>query len=164
MIDLSNYNILEIYLLFFYNIFTNKNNIDLIIGVIYITIHFIYVLLLTLVVLISSNILHLFMMIIIITINVLLVLFCRTCPLMLLELKYLNIYALKSFLKLFKNPRIKQTNKKKPNSKLNSKSNSKYLSKYIPFRLDELTLESLLFVSLIYIIKMMSLMIHHTYY
>ena len=97
MIDLSNYNILEIYLLFFYNIFTNKNNIDLIIGVIYITIHFIYVLLLTLVVLISSNILHLFMMIIIITINVLLVLFCRTCPLMLLELKYLNIYALKSF-------------------------------------------------------------------
>ena len=164
MIDLSNYNILEIYLLFFYNIFTNKNNIDLIIGVIYITIHFIYVLLLTLVVLISSNILHLFMMIIIITINVLLVLFCRTCPLMLLELKYLNIYALKSFLKLFKNTRIKQLNKKKPNSKLNSKSNSKYLSKYIPFRLDELTLESLLFVSLIYIIKMMSLMIHHTYY
>jgi len=160
MIDLSNYNILEIYLLFFYNIFTNKNNIDLIIGVIYITIHFIYVLLLTLVVLISSNILHLFMMIIIITINVLLVLFCRTCPLMLLELKYLNIYALKSFLKLFKNPRIKQTNKKKPNSK----SKSKYLSKYIPFILDELTLESLLFVSLIYIIKMMSLMIHHTYY
>jgi hypothetical protein len=160
MIDLSNYNILEIYLLFFYNIFTNKNNIDLIIGVIYITIHFIYVLLLTLVVLISSNILHLFMMIIIITINVLLVLFCRTCPLMLLELKYLNIYALKSFLKLFKNTRIKQLNKKKPNSK----SNSKYLSKYIPFRLDELTLESLLFVSLIYIIKIMCLMIHHTYY
>lgn len=156
MIDLSNYNILEIYLLFFYNIFTNKNNIDLIIGVIYITIHFIYVLLLTGVVLISSNILHLFMMIIIITINVLLVLFCRTCPLMLLELKYLNIYALKSFFKLFKKPRIKHSNKKK--------TKPKYLSKYIPFILDELTLESLLLVSLIYIIKMMYLMIHHTYY
>lgn len=101
MLDLSNYNILEIYLLFFYS-FVNKVNTDLIVGVFYITIHFIYVVLLCLVVLLNTNILHLFIMIIIITINVSLVIFCRTCPLMLLELKYLNIYALKSFFKLFK--------------------------------------------------------------
>jgi len=152
MLDLSNYNILEIYLLFFYSFFVNKVNTDLIIGVFYITIHFIYVVLLCLVVLLNTNILHLFIMIIIITINVSLVIFCRTCPLMLLELKYLNIYALKSFFKLFK---------LKKKSKRTEKQKTKHLSKYLSIRLDELTLESLLLLSLIYIIKMMVLMIFY---
>ena len=148
MIDLSKYNILEIYSLFFYNFFVNKINIDLIIGVFYTTIHFIYVVLICLVVLLNTNILHLFMMLIIITINVTLVIFCHTCPLMLLELKYLNIYALKSFFKLF--------GKKK---KSKDKRIKKHLSKHLSFSLDELTLESLLLLSLFYIIKIMILMI-----
>jgi len=152
MLDLSNYNILEIYLLFFYSFFVNKLNTDLIIGVFYITIHFIYVVLLCLVVLLNTNILHLFIMIIIITINVSLVIFCRTCPLMLLEIKYLNIYALKSFLKLFNLKR---------KSKRIEKQKTKHLSKYLSIRLDEHTLESLLLLSLIYIIKMMILMIFY---
>ena len=151
MIDVSKCNTLEIYFLFFYNLIVNKINTDLIMGVSYITIHFMYVLLLLLVVLINTNILHLFTILIIITINVMLVLFCRTCPLMLLEQKYLNTNALKTLLKL-----INYTKKHK-NTK-NTKT--KHLSKYLSITLDECTLESLLLLSLIYIIKMMILMIY----
>ena len=147
MIDLTNYNILQIYLLFITNILQGVFNKDLFLGIMYITIHCIYALLIVYSAFINVNIIHLFMIVIIIIINVISILFLRTCPLFLLEKKYLNTSALNSFLKIFK-------------QKVGFTKRKKHLSKYLSFHLDELTLEYLLVISLIYIIKILFLMVY----
>ena len=151
MLDLKKHNILEIYSLFFQNIFQCKINKDLCLGVFYITIHIIYVILVLYNVFFTFNFVNTFILIIIVYLNALTVFLLRTCPIILLEKHYTNTTCLKSifFLK-------KDDEKKKDKDKDKDKKN-KVLSKYLDYDLDEFTLQGVLTLGLILVIKILIL-------
>lgn len=144
MIDLSDSNIFEIYYLFFKKLMNLTFKRDLIIGVGYMTIHIIYVFM-ALTIILSNNIFHLFIGIILVFINILSIYLIRTCPLIILEKKYLNISCVNSCFNVLRKKDKHTTSKKK----------SKHFSKYLDFQLDELTLEGLLLFYLAISIKLM---------
>lgn len=144
MIDLSDSNIFEIYYLFFKKLMNLTFKRDLIIGVGYMTIHIIYVFM-ALTIILSNNIFHLFIGIILVFINILSIYLIRTCPLIILEKKYLNISCVNSCFNVLRKKDKHTTPTKK----------SKHFSKYLDFQLDEITLEGLLLFYLAISIKLM---------
>ena len=144
MIDLSDSNVFEIYCLFFKKLMSLTFIRDLIIGVGYMTIHVIYVLMIITIIL-SNNIFHLFIGSILVFINILSIYLIRTCPLIILEKKYLNISFVNACFNLLWKKNKHTTPKKK----------QKHFSKYLKFQLDELTLEGLFLFYLAISIKMM---------
>ena len=152
MIDLSDSNIFEIYYLFFKKLMSLTFQKDLIIGVGYMTVHVIYVCM-ALTIVLSNNIFHLFIGIILVFINILSIYLIRTCPLIILEKKYLNV----SFVNSCFNVLWKKDKRKNPKKK------SKHFSKYLNFQLDELTLEGLFLFYLAISIKMMICIFYTSY-
>jgi hypothetical protein len=150
MFDLKKYNILEIYSLFFQNIFKCKFNKDLCLGVFYMTIHSIYVTLVIYNSLFTFNFVNTCILIIIIYLNAITVFLIRTCPLLLLEKHYTNTTCLNSILLNKKNDKEKKEKKKK-----------KILSKYLDYELDEFTLQGLLTLGIILVMKIMIMFIFY---
>jgi hypothetical protein len=150
MIDLSNNNVFEIYFLFFKNLMNLHFQRDLIIGVGYMTLHVIYVFM-ALTIMLSNNIIHLFIGSILVFINILSIYLIRTCPLLLLEKKYLNISFANSCFNVIRKKDINVM--KKP----------KHFSKYLKFQLDEFTLEWLFLFYLAISIKMMICILYKSY-
>lgn len=151
MLDLKNYNLLSIYSLFFQNICQGKLNIDLYLGVFYITIHIIYITLIVYNILFTTNIINICILLIIIFLNFYAVFLLRTCPIILLEKKYINTTYFKV---LFYNEKENEENEEKENKK---KEKIKVISKYLDYYLDEITLQGLITSGIIISIKLLIL-------
>jgi hypothetical protein len=149
MLDLKNYNLLSMYSLFFQNICQGKLNIDLYLGVFYITIHVIYITLIVYNILFITNIINTFILLIIIFLNFYAVFLLKTCPIILLEKKYINTTYLKI---LFYN---EKENEEKENEE--KKEKIKVISKYLDYYLDEITLQGLITSGIIISIKLLIL-------
>ena len=161
MLDLKKYNLLEIYSLFFQNICQCKINMDLYLGVFYITIHIIYITLIIYNVIFTHNLTHTCLLLVIIYVNFLIVFLLKTCPIVLLEKKYINTTHLKS---LFfskkenkKEKEIKDENKKEEKKEKRKKNNK--FSKYLDYELDEITLQGLVTAGLIISVKLLTIFI-----
>jgi hypothetical protein len=148
MIDLKNHNLLSMYSLLFQNIYQGKVNIDLYLGVFYITIHVIYITLIVYNILFTTNITNTFILLIIIFMNFYAVFLLKTCPIILLEKKYINTTYLKV---IFYN---EKENEEKENEK---KEKIKVISKYLDYYLDEITLQGLITSGIIISIKLLIL-------
>ena len=153
MLDLKKHNILEIYSLFFQNIFHCKFNKDLYLGVFYMTIHSIYVTLLIYISFFTFNFVNTCILIIIIYLNAITVFLIRACPLLLLEKHYTNTTCLNSILLNKKNDEDKKYKKDKKRKKI--------LSKYLDYELDEFTLQGLLTLGVILVMKIMIMFIFY---
>lgn len=153
MLDLKNYNLLSMYSLFFQNICQGKLNIDLYLGVFYITIHIIYITLIVYNILFTTNIINIFILLIIIFLNFYAVFLLKTCPIILLEKKYINTTYLKV---LFYN---EKENEEKENEEIKDKKKekTKVISKYLDYYLDEITLQGLITSGIIISIKLLIL-------
>ena len=129
MLDLKNKTI--------FDLFNNNISFDLIIG----TIHIIIAILIIITPLICSNIYYLFIMVILSFLNIVSILYVKTCPLFVLEYKYLNT----TFIKLFFN-----------SFQVKSITKNRYLTKYLKFKqLDEVSLEFFIIISSIITIKIL---------
>jgi hypothetical protein len=147
MLDLKNYSIIEIYSLFFKNIFRGEMNIDLYLGVFYITIHIIYMILLLYLLIFNYNFIYNCVLFVIVYVNVIFILLLRTCPLVLVEKKYLNTYCLKTIFFPKKN-----SNKENKDKKENKK---KVFSKYLDYTLDETSLQGISTLNMLICIKIL---------
>jgi hypothetical protein len=147
MLDLKKYSIIEIYSLFFENICQCKMSKDLCLGVFYMTIHIVYIIAIIYNLFFMHNIIYTFILLVIIYMNSLIVFLLRTCPIVLLEKKYINTTCLKT---LFFS--VKYENKKDKKDK-----KDKVLSTYLDYGLDEFTLQGLTTVGLIVAIKLLIL-------
>lgn len=153
MIDLSNYNISEIYLYFFKN--ATSFNLNLYKGVFYITLHMLYGLLILLSLLFLTNINYLFIVFIIICVNCFVIYKFRRCPLAELERYHINFSSIdtifNSFYKFFNiNIQDKNTIKNKKNMCF------KHLKVH---NIDEVSLENLIICATIIACKMFILML-----
>ena len=144
MLDLKNYSIIEIYSLFFKNIFRGKINIDLYLGVFYMTIHIIYIILLAYLLIFNYNFIHNCVLFVIVYVNVIFILWLRTCPLVLIEKKYLNTSCLKTIF-FFKKDKNKENKEKK----------EKVFSKYLDYTLDETSLLGLSTLNMLICVKIL---------
>ena len=156
MLDLKNHNLLSIYSLFFQNICQGILNIDLCLGVFYITIHIIYITLIVYNILFTTNIINICILLIIIFLNFYAVFLLRTCPIILLEKKYINTTYFKV---LFYNEKENEENEEKENEEKENKKKEKIkvISKYLDYYLDEITLQGLITSGIIISIKLLIL-------
>jgi hypothetical protein len=157
MLDLKNHNLLSMYSLLFQNICQGKLNIDLYLGVFYITIHVIYITLIVYNILFTTNITNTFILLIIIFMNFYAVFLLKTCPIILLEKKYINTTYLKI---LFYNENENENeNEEKENEEIKDKKKEKIkvISKYLDYYLDEITLQGLITSGIIISIKLLIL-------
>ena len=157
MLDLKNYSIIEIYSLFFKNIFRGKINIDLYLGVFYMTIHIIYIILLAYLLIFNYNFIHNCVLFVIVYVNVIFILWLRTCPLVLIEKKYLNTSCLKTIF-FFKKDKNKENKDKK-----NKKNKEKVFSKYLDYTLDETSLLGLSTLNMLICVKILIMICFYTF-
>jgi hypothetical protein len=148
MIDLKNYNILSVYSLFIENLCQGKLNFDLYLGVFYITIHIIYITLIIYNIFFTNNIINTFILLIIIYLNFLTVFLLKTCPVILLEKKYINTTYLKT---LF----YSENDKENDDKEKEGKNKKKVISKFLDYDLDEVTIQGLITAGLIIAIKLL---------
>jgi hypothetical protein len=154
MIDLKKYNLLQIYSLFFKNIFQCKINTDLYLGVFYITLHIIYILLVIYNSFFTYNLTNTCILIVIIYLNFITVFIMRTCPIVLLEKKYINTTYLKCIFFYKNENNINKRDKNKRKKEKEKEKKRKILSKYLNYELDEITLQGLVTLGLILCIKL----------
>ena len=166
MLDLKNYNIFSIYSLFIKNLGEYKLDKNLCLGVFYITIHIIYILLIIYNTFFKYNLINSCILLVIIYLNFLMVFLLKTCPIALLEKKYINTTCLKIIFyneydkdkkDVDKKNEKKDDNKNKKKNKKhdNDKDKDKVLSKYLDYKLDEFTLQGLITVGFIVVIKIL---------
>ena len=152
MLDLKKNSLFEIYSLFFKNIYQGKINMDLCLGVFYMTIHIIYIILVIYISLFTYNFNNTCILFVIIYLNAVTVFLIRTCPLVLLEKKYINTTCLKT---IFFYKDEKKNKKDKKDKKDKNKKDKKVFSKYHDYNLDENTLQGLLTLGLFLCIKIL---------
>ena len=156
MIDLSNYNIFEIYLFFFKN--ANSFNLNLYKGVFYITLHILYGLLILLSLILITNIHYLFIIFIIVCINCFGIYKFRRCPLAELERHNINFSCIDHIFK--KTYQCFNLNIKKNTTILNKKNKCfKHLKTH---NIDELSLENLIICATCIVCKIFILMIYES--
>ncbi len=150
MFDLKKYTVTEIYSLFFQNLCQGIINKDLCLGVFYMTIHIIYVLLIIYNAFFTYNLINTVILLIIIYLNSITVYLLKTCPLTLLEKKYINTTCLKTiFFDNYKEKKEKEKEKEENNG----------LSKYLDYKLDDTTLEGLFTLGIFLSIKILIIII-----
>jgi hypothetical protein len=120
MHDLKNKNLIDLFYLYFNAVNINK---DLILGTLLVLIHLLYTLLIILAIFLCNNILHLFIILIIISLNIVSIYLLKICPLELFETKHLNNSAFKLLFN-YKDP--SETTDKK-----NANKSSKNILEYI---------------------------------
>ena len=150
MLDLKKNSLLEIYSLFFKNIYQGKINMDLCLGIFYMTIHIIYIILVIYISLFTYNFNNTCILFVIIYLNSVTVFLIRTCPLVLLEKKYINTTCLKTIFFYKDEKKINKRDKRDKNKK-----DKKIFSKYHDYNLDENTLQGLLTLGLFLCIKIL---------
>ena len=149
MIDLKEYDLIQIYLLCIRHILDCNVSLDLFLGIFYLLCHQLYFVLFMLIVCFTTNINHLFIAALISFINIYLIMQCKTCPIYLMEQKYLNTSFLVSSMKMCG---IDLSSVKNINSK-------KHFTKYLNYRVDEFTLEVIFSVCVLIVLKIMLLII-----
>ena len=160
MIDLSKYSIFEIYVYFFKN--ANSFNLNLYKGVVYITLHMLYGVLLIASLLLITNINYLFIILIIVFINCFSIYKFKRCPLAEIERCNINFscvdYIFKylySFAKNNKSKSIKKPQKRKKGNKSNvCFTHLKYNN------IDEVSLENLVGISICIMCKIIIIMLY----
>ena len=97
MIDLKNKNLMDLFYLYFTPKGDENNNIniDLIMGTLLVIIHLLYTLLIILTLFLCNNIMYLFIILIILSLNIVSIYLLEICPLELVEYKHLNNSAFK---------------------------------------------------------------------
>ena len=155
MLDLKNYNISSIYSLFIKNLGEYKLDKNLCLGIFYMTIHIIYILVIIYNTIFKYNLINSFILLIIIYLNFLTIFLLRTCPITLIEKKYINTTCLKIFFYNENDKDSKDKNDKDDKDSKDKKDRSKVLSKYLDYKLDEFTLQGLITVGLIVAIKIL---------
>lgn len=97
MIDLKNKNLMDLFYIYFTPRCDGNNNIniDLIMGTLLVIIHLLYTLLIILTLFLCNNILYLFIILIILSLNIVSIYLLEMCPLELFEYKHLNNSAFK---------------------------------------------------------------------
>ena len=152
MLNLKKNSLLEIYSLFFKNIYQGKINMDLCLGIFYMTIHIIYTILVIYISFFTYNFNTTCILFVIIYLNAVTVFLIRTCPLVLLEKKYINTTCLKT---IFFYKDEKKINKKCKMNKNSKEKSNKVFSKYHNYNLDENTLQGLLTLGMFLCIKIL---------
>jgi hypothetical protein len=151
MIDLQEYDLIQIYLFFIRKVFNCDVSLDLFLGMLYLTCHQLYIICNGLIICFTTNINHLFIMLLILWINVCAILICKTCPLYLMEQKYINTSYVISSMKIIGIPFSPVNNKK------NNKQ--KYFTKHLDYCIDELSLQMVFSCYILIVLKIMLLII-----
>ena len=154
MLDLKNYNIFSIYSLFIKNLGGYKLDKNLCLGVFYITLHIIYILLVIYNSFFTYNLTNTCILIGIIYLNFITVFIIRTCPIVLLEKKYINTTYLKCIF-FYKNEKNINKRKKEKEKEKEKEKGGKIFSKYLDYKLDDITLQGLVTLGLILCIKLL---------
>lgn len=155
MLDLKKNSLLEIYSLFFKNIYQGKINMDLCLGIFYMTIHIIYTILVIYISFFTYNFNNTCILFVIIYLNSVTVFLIRTCPLVLLEKKYINTTCLKTIFFYKDEKKINKRNKNERDKMCKMNKNKKVFSKYMDYNLDETTLQGLLTIGMFLCIKIL---------
>ena len=139
MIDLKEYDLIQIYLFFIRNVLQCTVTLDLFLGILYLSCHCIYIMFILVITCFTTNVNHLFIILIVIIINLISILILKKCPIYLMEQKYINTsYAV--------------------SEKRNIKD-KKYVTRYLDFCIDEFTFEIVFFMYLLIVLKIMFLII-----
>ena len=85
MIDLKEYDLIEIYILFAREVFQLNMSMDLFLGMFYLTCHQLYAIFIVTIICFTTNIYYLFMLLITVVINLFSNIICKTCPIYLME-------------------------------------------------------------------------------
>ena len=155
MIDLKDYNLFQIYLFFIRKVLKCEVSFDLFLGMVYLSCHQLYMVCIMLIVFFTTNIHHLFITLLILCINIYAILLFKTCPIYLMEQKYINTSYAVSSMKIIGIP-FSPVNKK--NKKKNGKR-EKHFTKHLDYCVDEFSLQLVFFTSLLVIFKIMLLII-----
>jgi len=156
MIDLKEYDLIQIYLLFLNRMFQRTLTVDLCLGIFYLVCHHLYSICVMLIIIFVTNINHLFILLCCILANLGLIIIFKTCPIVLMEKKYLNTSFIKSILNITKVNNTQINNTKINNTKINiTKINNKIHNSII----DDVSFQLIGTVGLITILKLMILII-----
>jgi TM2 domain-containing membrane protein YozV len=150
MIDLKEYDLIEIYILFAREVFQLNMSMDLFLGMFYLGCHQLYVIFIIINICVTTNINHLFMLLIIVSLNLTSNIILRTCPIYLMEEKYINTSLFRSTMKMcgisFNSDKQKIKYKK-------------HFTKYLPYCIDECTFQLISIVYLLVVLKILLLLI-----
>ena len=150
MIDLKEYDLIQIYLFFIRNVLQCTVTLDLFLGILYLSCHCIYIMFILVITCFTTNVNHLFIILIVIIINLISILILKTCPIYLMERKYINTSLIRSCMKicgvLF-------------SSEKRNIKDKKYVTRYLDFCIDEFTFEIVFFMYLLIVLKIMLLII-----
>ena len=150
MIDLKEYDLIQIYLLYLTKLFQCDMSLDLFLGMFYLYCHQLYLLCIIAMICFTTNINHLFMILIILFINLISIIIFKTCPIYLMEQKYLNTSFFRSFMKMCG---ISFCSVKK------NIKNKKHFTKHLEFCIDEFTFQFVFSFYLLIVLKIMMLII-----
>ena len=150
MIDLKEYDLIQIYLFYIKELLNCNISLDLFLGVFYLFCHQIYFVLFILITCFTRNINHLCFMALILFINIYSIIKCKTCPIYLMEQKYINTSFFVSSMKMcgVTLPSVKKNIKGK-----------KHFTKYLNYRVDEFTLQIIFSAYVLILLKIMVLII-----
>jgi TM2 domain-containing membrane protein YozV len=150
MIDLKEYDLIEIYILFAREVFQLNMSMDLFLGMFYLGCHQLYVMFIVTIICFTTNIYYLFMLLIILFINLISNVIFKTCPIYLMEQKHINTCLFNSTIKMYGI----SFNSVKKNIKC-----KKHFTKHIDYCLDEYTFQIVFTVYLLVVLKMLLLLI-----
>jgi hypothetical protein len=150
MIDLKEYDLIQIYLFFIRNVLQYTMSLDLFLGMFYLTCHCIYIIFISTIICFKTNINHLSIILIFITINLISIMVLKTCPIYLMERKYINTSLIRSFMKICG---VLFSSEKK------NVKDKKYVTRYLDFCIDEYTFELVFISYLLVVLKIMFLII-----
>jgi hypothetical protein len=120
MIDLKEYDLIQIYLLFLNRMFQRTLTVDLCLGIFYLVCHHLYSICVMLIIIFVTNINHLFILLCCILANLGLIIIFKTCPIVLMEKKYLNTSFIKSILNITKVNNTQVNNTQINNTQINN--------------------------------------------
>ena len=150
MIDLKDYDLIQLYILFITKALQCNMSMDLFLGMFYLTCHQLYAIFIVTIICFTTNIYYLFMLLITVVINLFSNIICKTCPIYLMEKKYINTCLFNSTMKMCGI----SFNSVKKNIKC-----KKYFTKYLDYCVDEYTFQIVFTVYLLVVLKILLLLI-----
>ena len=150
MIDLKDYDLIQLYILFITKTLQCNMSMDLFLGMFYLGCHQLYVIFIITNICVTTNINYLFILLIILSLNLTSNIILKTCPIYLMEEKYINTSLFRSTMKMcgisFNSDKQKIKYKK-------------HFTKHLDYCLDEYTLQLVFTIYLLVLLKIMFLLI-----
>jgi hypothetical protein len=150
MIDLKDYDLIQLYVLFVTKSLQLNMSLDLFLGMFYLCCHQLYCIFIITIICFTTNINYLFILLIIVCVNLISNIIFKTCPIYLMEQKYINTCLGQSTMKMYDI----SFNLVKQNIKC-----KKHFTKHINYCIDEFTFQLIFIIYLLVVLKILLLLI-----